>query len=202
MSTYKIVNNVNEISLNRCWAVATKFNSRDRVIDGNQIGSDYQGRQYRIVEKRERSFSNWERIGRGFLGTLAAICTLALALFFSQFVRNLFTRSKETIRFVVLEEQTSIQSQFIDAVISGSPQSYEQAKRLLEEMKQKEIVLSGGELSIQRAFERQIEEKGDGLIFEYEEFVQIKGDLKIKFLTGGSPTGSSWAIRNAPEGIF
>lgn len=104
MKYIRNINNKNEITLNNNWVPATKFNSINRLIDekGNRISSDYKGRQYRIIEKRERTFSRLERFGRGFLGTLAVVCTLCLALF-SKSVKSLFTKSKENVRFAILE---------------------------------------------------------------------------------------------------
>lgn len=104
MPSFKIISDINEISLSNKWVSATKFNSKNRLVDGkgHRVGSDYKGRQYRIIEKRERAFSGLERFGRGLLGTVAVICTLCLGLF-SKSIRNLFTKSKENIRFAVLE---------------------------------------------------------------------------------------------------
>ncbi len=44
---------LNSIDLDASWVPAKKFDSRDRLVDeqGRTIGSDYQGRQYRIVQK-------------------------------------------------------------------------------------------------------------------------------------------------------
>ncbi|KAF3362455.1 Uncharacterized protein PHSC3_000983 [Chlamydiales bacterium STE3] len=107
MPSFKIINNPSEIKLNNKWVSVTKFKSRDRLVDekGNKASSDYKGRQYQLIEKRERIFSDLERFGRGFLGTLVTVCTLGLVLF-SKSARNLFTKSKANIRFAVLEEQT------------------------------------------------------------------------------------------------
>lgn len=111
MSSVKIIHNQSEINLNNKWVPSTKFNSKDRIVDqnGHKIGSGYKGRQYRIIEKRERAFSGLERFGRGLLGTVAVICTLCFALF-SKSVRNLFTKSKENIRFAVLETPVNLSS--------------------------------------------------------------------------------------------
>ncbi|CCB87115.1 putative uncharacterized protein [Parachlamydia acanthamoebae UV-7] len=97
MPCFKIIKDPSEITLDNKWIVSTKFESKDRLVD-------YKGRQYRIIEKRERTFSTPERIGRGSLGTLAVVCTLCLALF-SKSVRNLFTKPKTNVRFGILEEQ-------------------------------------------------------------------------------------------------
>jgi hypothetical protein len=104
MPNIKTINSMNEIILNDALAPVAKFNSINRIVDekGNTVRSDYTGRTYKIVEKRERTLSGLERFGRGFLGTLAVVSTLCLALF-SKSVRSLFTKSKETIRFAILE---------------------------------------------------------------------------------------------------
>ncbi|KAF3361864.1 Uncharacterized protein PHSC3_001631 [Chlamydiales bacterium STE3] len=106
MPNCKIINSISEINLNKSWSPATKFNSKDRLVDakGNKVRSDYQGHQYRIIEKRERTFSTLEVVGRRFLGTLVVICTLSLALF-AKPVRNLFTKQKENIRFAISTSQ-------------------------------------------------------------------------------------------------
>lgn len=125
MPSYTIINNASEINLNNQWAPATKFNSKDRIVDekGHKISSDYEGRRYRIIEKRERTFSNLERFERGLLGTIAVVCTLCFALF-SKSIRNLFTKSKESIRFAVLakskQEEYSISEQELQQGISIS----------------------------------------------------------------------------------
>lgn len=89
MPIFKTINNTSEIRLNNKWVPAAKFNSKDRLVDknGHKISSHYKGCPYQIIEKRERTFSSLERFGRGFLGTLAVVCTLFLALF-SKSVRN------------------------------------------------------------------------------------------------------------------
>lgn len=105
MPCFTIIKDKSEINLNNDWVASTKFKSKDRFVDakGKTVSSDYTGRQYRIIEKRERIFSTTERFVRGFLGTLMVVCSLSLALF-SKSVRNLFVKSKENIRFAVLKE--------------------------------------------------------------------------------------------------
>lgn len=124
MSRFKIINNTSEIALNKKWAPATKFNSKNRLVDekGHRLSSDYKGRQYRIIEKRERTFSGLERFGRGFLGTLAVVCTLGLGLSLKS-VRNLFTRSKENIRFAVLASRENVALQKNSNVIPSKEPS-------------------------------------------------------------------------------
>ena len=100
MPSFKIVAAADEIKLKDGWIPATKF--RERLVDeqGRAVRPEYQGHQYKIIGKGERTFSSLERFERGLLGTLAVVCTLSLALF-SKSVRNLFIKSKETIRFGV-----------------------------------------------------------------------------------------------------
>lgn len=111
MHNIKTINNTNEINLNNQWKPATKFHSKDGIVDenGHRTEAGYKGRQYRIIEKRERTFSKLERFGRGLLGTVAVVCTLCFALL-SKSVRNLLTKSKETIRFAVLEPTVDLSS--------------------------------------------------------------------------------------------
>lgn len=104
MPGFKTINSISESNLSDKWVRATKFNSKNRLVDekGHRVSSDYKGHQYRIIEKKERNFSGLERFGRGLLGTVAVIRSLCLGLF-SKSIRNLFTKSKENIRFAVLE---------------------------------------------------------------------------------------------------
>jgi hypothetical protein len=110
MPRFKIINDLSEITLNDKWIQATKFNSKGKLVDekGCEVGSDYKGRQYELIEKKERAFSEVERLGRGLLGTIAVICTLFLGLF-SKSVRKLFTKSTESIRFAVLKPTANLQ---------------------------------------------------------------------------------------------
>jgi hypothetical protein len=101
----KNVNNgENEISHN--WFPAAKYDSESSIDEkGNKVSSNYNGHQYRIIEKIEPAFSGLERFRRGLLGRVAVICTLCLGLLKS--VRNLFTKFKENIRVAVDDERSS-----------------------------------------------------------------------------------------------
>lgn len=137
MPGFKIVNNSSEITFDNKWIPSTKFNSKDRLVDakGDAVSSDYKGRQYRIIEKRERHFSTPERIGRGFLGTLAIVCTLFLGLF-SKSVRNLFIKPKENVRFGVLVPSSSYVSKIAKTsveVIAEPTKSTQQLPLKIEE---------------------------------------------------------------------
>jgi hypothetical protein len=136
MPNFKIVNNSGEITLSNKWISSTKFNSKDRLVDakGKVVSSDYKGRQYRIIEKRECTFSTPQRIGRGFLGALTVVCTLFLALF-SRSIRNLFTNQKENVRFGILEPSKQTH-QVPPTISSPEPKKEEknlQQNKLLEE---------------------------------------------------------------------
>lgn len=91
MEIFKIVNNENEINLSKSWVDSPKFDNKDTIVN-------HSGREYRLIAKKERSFSCPERIGRGFLGVMAVCCSLGLALL-SKTIKDLFTKNKETIYF-------------------------------------------------------------------------------------------------------
>lgn len=121
MPFIKIINDAGEIQVNNKFLPAEKFNSINRIVDerGNRVNSEYEGRRYRIIEKRERNFSSLERFGRGFLGVLAAICSLCFALLLKP-VRELFTKSKENIRFAILDSATLSNKQLSDSSLKSN----------------------------------------------------------------------------------
>lgn len=108
MPEFKIINNISEITLDKNWVPATKFNSKDRVVDhnGRKIGTDYCERKYRIIEKRECPYTIPERIGRGLFAIVTIILSLGTTLFAKQISLNLLTKKKKTIRYAVLDDQT------------------------------------------------------------------------------------------------
>lgn len=112
MTKFKIILNTNEITLSNEWTPATKFNCRGKPVDvrGKKVATHYTGTRYRIIEKRERSFTSLERVGRGFLGVLAVVSILC-AVLFPKFVTKLFTKSKTSIRFAVLDDNTRFKLQ-------------------------------------------------------------------------------------------
>lgn len=97
---FKIIDDIKDIKLNNSWVDSTKFNSKDRIVDekGQTVSSEYQGRRFRLVTKKERLFSSFERFGRGLLGVLAVAASLGLALF-SKSIHKLFSDSKKKIYF-------------------------------------------------------------------------------------------------------
>lgn len=122
MSNFKIINSLNDINLPSEWVDSRKFESKDRLVD-------HEGRKYRLIAKKELSYSCVERIGRGFLGTLAVCSTLSLAFFFSRTVRELFTKSGAAIRFGILEESPLAVSPKVKDLIEGHV-NQEQLKNL------------------------------------------------------------------------
>lgn len=105
MPSFNIITDENGINLSSEWVNATKFNSKDRIVDsnGNAVSPNFMGRMYRLIAKKERYFSCPEIAIRGFLGVLAICCSLGLALI-SKCISNLFTKRKDTIRFGISYE--------------------------------------------------------------------------------------------------
>jgi hypothetical protein len=106
--SFNIIDNVSNIKLSSNWIDSAKFNSKGRTVgeNGKPITASYKAKQYRLVSKKERDFTALERIGRGFLGVVAAVCTLGIAILFKS-VRKLFTEKKAKIRFAVVVPQSS-----------------------------------------------------------------------------------------------
>ena len=103
MSEIKIVRTVSEIPNNKKWVTANKFKSLGRIVDknGNDLGKDYKGRSYRIIAKQEYSFTRSKKSLRVFLGLLAVIFSLGLALI-AKPIQNLFTLKKKSRHYAVL----------------------------------------------------------------------------------------------------
>jgi hypothetical protein len=137
MPNFKIINSKSEITLNNQWTPSAKFNSENRIVDekGKAVCSDYKGRRYRIIEKRERIFSTPERIRRSLLGTVAVVCTLCFALC-SKSVRNLFIKPKENVRFGILIPPSSLTGS------SSKPKSSDEEQDISEKELQQGMSIS------------------------------------------------------------
>jgi len=100
MPRFKPIQSTDEIKASNDWTDSTKFISKGRIVgeNGKPQLSDYQGRQYRLISKKERPFSRCERVRRGFLGGLAVACSLGIALACKS-IRKLFTENLAKIRF-------------------------------------------------------------------------------------------------------
>lgn len=83
---------------------AKKFNSKDKIVDqlGKKIESEstYEGRKYKLIAKRDHLITPGERHWNRFLGVLACIFSVCLALF-SPKVRRLFSSKDFTMHFAV-----------------------------------------------------------------------------------------------------
>lgn len=110
MPSIKVVNDIAQIPVSNEWKPSTKFNSKNRIVtlEGNSIESIRNGVKYvnlteawhQIIDKKERAFSDLERILRCLLGILAFIGSAGLALL-SKSVVHLFTKSNEAIRYAI-----------------------------------------------------------------------------------------------------
>lgn len=111
MNNFKIINDTNDIKLSKKWVDSTKFNRKNKLVDknGKPITSSYNGRQYRLIAKKEKTFSILERIKRVFLGSLAVLFSLGIALT-SKSIRNLFLKEKTKIRYGILVPPSSSNS--------------------------------------------------------------------------------------------
>ena len=105
MPIFQIVYRASDSATVNRWGRCETFNSKNRIVDANGKIADlnYAGHQYQIIEKIEWTFSTPERVARAFLGFLAVICTLGLAISLKS-TRNLFTKTKVNIRFGILVE--------------------------------------------------------------------------------------------------
>ncbi|MFN4174158.1 MAG: hypothetical protein ACK4HV_03525, partial [Parachlamydiaceae bacterium] len=108
MPKIKIINNISEINLDDSWVSAATFKGKDRLVNenGKKVGSDYCSRKYRLVEKRERHFSRVERISRAILGIASILFSLGLTLFDKRLSLDLLKKSKQTIRYALLDGDT------------------------------------------------------------------------------------------------
>ena len=100
MPDFQIVDRLQDIRLTSDWVNPPA----DVIVDkmGTPVKPDFDGRKYRLIV-REKNYSPLRRLACGFLGTIAVICTLGIALF-SDAVRNLFQK-KLTLRFGIKIEE-------------------------------------------------------------------------------------------------
>lgn len=91
MQSSKIIDVESKINHSNGWTNSTKFDSEDRNV------LHQSGREYKVISKSEIFFSCTQKIKRGFLRTMTMCYSLGLA--FIRSIRNIFTKSVETIRF-------------------------------------------------------------------------------------------------------
>lgn len=111
MSRFITIKDPNEkLMLSGGWIDLPNFKEKGEIVDRNckAVGSDFAGRKFQLIAKKERAFSCLEKTGRGLVGLAAVICTLFLAFLFRS-VRDLFVKSKETLQVgLLLKPQTKI----------------------------------------------------------------------------------------------
>lgn len=99
MPDFKRIEEQSEYPWSQEWRDVDDFKSKDRLVDenGKVVGADHSGRKYKIIEKKERTYTHSERFGRAALGILAVAGSLFLGLL-SKSVRNLFSKENESVR--------------------------------------------------------------------------------------------------------
>lgn len=101
MPKIKIINSLNEIPSTPEWSKASKFKCEGRVVNNKgECSCVSEGRSYKIIAKMERSLSGGEKLAKRFLGTIAVISSLGLALMLKS-VYRLFN-SKISIRYAIM----------------------------------------------------------------------------------------------------
>lgn len=108
MSSFRIVNNAQEPKSFTLFTDKPAFKSKNRIVDlnGNAVSAEYNGSRYTIIAKRERHLSLNEKVKRVCLAILATIFSLGFALI-SKSIRELFTVTKESIRFGIATQKTN-----------------------------------------------------------------------------------------------
>jgi len=72
--------------------------------DGKLVETDYAGKKYRLIAKKEWNLTSCERLTRGFIGVAVVVATLGLSLL-SKSVRNLFSPI-EKVRYAIPMKDT------------------------------------------------------------------------------------------------
>lgn len=98
----KKVNTINEIPATNQWVTAEVYNKIYLLDDkGKSVSSNYSGRKFLLVERKEYVYTKSERIIRGLFGLIATICTLVVGIFFIKSIQNLFTKQRKSVDFCV-----------------------------------------------------------------------------------------------------
>lgn len=111
MPSFTPVADLDALNLSNDWIDSPKFDSRDREVD-------HEGRKYRLVAKKERQFSTFERIKNIFLAVLAIIATLGIALCLPS-IRALLLGTKETKRFGVECNNAIVKSEAVQKTLTS-----------------------------------------------------------------------------------
>lgn len=94
MPRFEPITNRNEMNLSTDWVDSATFKSKNRLVL-------YEGKNYQLIEKKERPFSGCERFGRVLLGVIL-ITSIVGYLIYGKVVMNLLYRKKEVLRFGLL----------------------------------------------------------------------------------------------------
>ena len=107
MQNFQIYNSEFNVPLSDKWVDSKKFNSKYRIVEANEKKVEhYEGRQFVVISKKELHYSTFERIGRGFLGTIITISTIFSAFTLlliprvREFVSDLFTKEIKEIKHI------------------------------------------------------------------------------------------------------
>jgi hypothetical protein len=102
MTKLQIITSPEEAQLPIPWVDSPDFKGRNSICDvsGKLVEQNYSGRSYRLVAKKEYTFSCMQKGFRGFLGVVAIVMTLCLGLLF-KVVRDLFTKQKDFLLLAV-----------------------------------------------------------------------------------------------------
>lgn len=127
MPSFNVVNNISGIKQINGYVAATKFNSKDNVVNeqGCVVGKDYKGNKYQLVSKQERKYSCLERTGRIFLGMLVFGFSLSIAWWCSKRIQHLFTKSKHTVRYALFLKDEKQETSTTNAFEQKSPKPVE-----------------------------------------------------------------------------
>ena len=129
MPKIKIINSLSEIPSTPEWTKASKFKCEGRIVDENGKSSCVsEGRSYKIISKRERSLSDGEKFVKRFLGSIAVISSLGLALMFKSIYR-LFN-GKISIRYATLHVPKPLN--LVKPSLPINISSYEDLKKEIE----------------------------------------------------------------------
>lgn len=102
MTKLQIITTPEQAQLPAPWVDSPDFKGRNSVCDtsGKLVEQNFSGRSYRLVAKKEYTFSCMQKGFRAFLGVVAVVMTLCLGLLF-KLVRDLFTKQKDYLLLAV-----------------------------------------------------------------------------------------------------
>lgn len=98
MSTIKYIQNPSELKKSENWSDSKKFLSKGRTVS-------YQNNQYRLIAKKERECTTWERAYRGFFGLIAVVFSLGC----SKYGKKLLVEKKVKIRYAILDNSSKLE---------------------------------------------------------------------------------------------